>query len=48
MGQNAARVQRPKDLGGMSPDDVKKIMAKGNRKSRRKGEKLKGGSGDDK
>lgn len=32
----------------MSPDDVKKIMAKGNRKSRRKGEKLKGGIGDDK
>ena len=34
--------QRPKDLGAMSPDDIKKIMAKGNRKSRRKGDKLKG------
>lgn len=34
--------ERPKDLGAMSPDDIKKIMAKGNRKSRRKGDKLKG------
>jgi hypothetical protein len=34
--------QRPKDLGAMSPDDIKKIMAKGNRKSRRQGDKIKG------
>jgi len=26
----------------MSPDDIKKIMAKGNRASRRKSEKIKG------
>jgi len=31
-----ANYQRPKDLGGMSPEDIKKIMSKGNRAERRK------------
>lgn len=33
--------ERPTDLGAMASDDIKKIMAKGNRDSRRKAKKIK-------